>query len=270
MNRKIFCIFTACLTALSGVNLSASAPINEKEENVQKDDFDIILISEAFGHFIGKNLKSGADFDKDAVIRGINKGAANEPAPMSDKDYQAAMVKLQQRAFEKVSSDNLKAANEFLEKNAKNEGIIEIEPGKLQYLVLSKGQGEKVESHSKPTIHYTGKYLDGTTFGSSRDANGPIAISLDQTIPGFTKGLVGMTEGEKRRLFIHPDLGYGTLGQLPPNALLIFDIEVIKADSPDEGGTTNADEEDEDDEDTLAMEDDDDDSDDFSSGSLRR
>ena len=44
----------------------------------------------------------------------------------------------------------------------------------------------------------------------------PITIPLDQTIPGFSKGIVGMKEGEKRRLFVHPDLGYGTTGQLPP------------------------------------------------------
>jgi peptidylprolyl isomerase len=42
-----------------------------------------------------------------------------------------------------------------------------------------------------------------------------------------------MKEGEKRRLYVHPDLGYGTTGQLPPNELLIFDIEVVKADSDD-------------------------------------
>lgn len=43
-----------------------------------------------------------------------------------------------------------------------------------------------------------------------------------------------MKEGEKRRLFVHPDLGYGTSGHLPPNALLIFDIELVKADSHDQ------------------------------------
>jgi len=71
-------------------------------------------------------------------------------------------------------------------------------------------------------------------FGSSEETGGPITIPLDQTIPGFSKGLVGMKEGEKRRLFVHPDLGYGTMGQLPPNELLIFDIEVVKADTADE------------------------------------
>ena len=42
-----------------------------------------------------------------------------------------------------------------------------------------------------------------------------------------------MKEGEKRRIFVHPDLGYGTSGHLAPNSLLIFDVEVVKAESPD-------------------------------------
>lgn len=57
-------------------------------------------------------------------------------------------------------------------------------------------------------------------------------ISLDETIPGFNKGLIGMKEGEKRTLFIHPDYGYGTSGYLPPNSLLTFEVELIKANSP--------------------------------------
>src|SRR5262249_32953701 len=97
-----------------------------------------------------------------------------------------------------------------------------------------EGTGPAVESHSSPKIHYTGKYQDGTVFGTSEEMGGPITIPLDQTIPGFSKGITGMKEGEKRRLFVHPDLGYGTTGQLPPNELLIFDIEVVKANS-DEG-----------------------------------
>jgi len=86
-------------------------------------------------------------------------------------------------------------------------------------------------------INYTGKYIDGTVFGSSETAGGPITVPIDQTIPGFSKGIVGMKEGEKRRLFVHPDMGYGTTGQLPPNSMLIFDIEVVKATSPDKDVT---------------------------------
>ena len=62
-------------------------------------------------------------------------------------------------------------------------------------------------------------------------------VSLDETIPGFSKGIIGMKEGEKRTLYIHPDLAYGVNGNLPPNSLLTFEIEIVKANSPQEQDT---------------------------------
>lgn len=196
---------------------------------------EILKVSEAFGHFIGRNLNSpGIKFDLESIIKGMREGAAGKPAPMSDKDYEDMMAILQEKSFKALAESNLAAAKEFLAKNAKAEGIIEIQPGKLQYLILQQGTGAAVAPHSTPKINYTGKYIDGTIFGTSEDVNGPIAVPLDQTIPGFSEGILGMKEGEKRRLFVHPDLGYGTSGHLPPNAMLIFDIELVKADSHDQ------------------------------------
>ena len=66
-------------------------------------------------------------------------------------------------------------------------------------------------------------------------------IPLDEALPGLKQGMVGMKEGEKRLLFIHPDLGYGKESYVP-NSLLIFDIEVIKADtSAETQAVSNAD-----------------------------
>lgn len=222
---------TTCFAAMGTLSAAVETPA-QNTSSPSTDEVNISLLSEAFGHFIGKNLKSpGVTFDVEAVIRGIRNGAAGKPAPMNDQEYEAAMSKLQERAFSALSEQNLKSAKEFLEKNASEPGIKEIEAGKLQYQVLTPGTGEEIKPHSSPLINYTGRYQDGTVFGSSEEVGGPITIPLDQTIPGFSKGLLGMKEGEKRKLFIHPDLGYGTMGNLPPNALLIFDIEVVKANS---------------------------------------
>jgi peptidylprolyl isomerase len=130
-----------------------------------------------------------------------------------------------------LSEDNLKAADAFLAKNAQDSGVKTLVPGKLQYIVLHEGTGSLVPEHGTPSIKYTAKYIDGTVFDSSEAAGGPITIPLDQTIPGFSKGIAGMKEGEKRRLFVHPDLAYGKTGQLPPNSALIFEVEVVKAAS---------------------------------------
>jgi peptidylprolyl isomerase len=143
------------------------------------------------------------------------------------------MGELQEQALTAVSQKNLDEANAFLKKNAKEKDVIEIVPEKLQYIILKEGHEPAVEEHGSPQITYEGKYADGTVFGNSDSAGGPITVPLDQTIQGFSQGIKGMKEGEKRRLFVHPDLGYGTTGLLPPNSLLIFDVEVVKAQSPD-------------------------------------
>ncbi len=219
-------------------------PSSTKEEKTNQDSQlpsgftkeEINKLSEAFGHFIGRNLNNpGVHFDLESIIRGLRSGYAGNPAPMSDQEYEKLMTKLQESAFDQLSQENLKAANTFLEKNKKAEGVIELEPGKLQFIVLQKGTGPEVKAEDVPQINYVGKFIDGSTFGSSEEVGGPITIPLStSTLKGLTQGLIGMKEGEKRRLFVHPDLAYGAkgAGQLPPNALLIFEVEVVKANTP--------------------------------------
>lgn len=194
---------------------------------------EMIKLSEAFGHFIGRNLHTpGMDFDLESIIKGMREGVAGKPAPMSDQEYEALLGKVQEKAVKALAETNLKAANDYIIQNKSKPNVKEIEE-KLQYTILEEGNGATVVEHNTPLINYSGAFIDGTVFSSSKEAGGPITIPLDQTIPGFSKGIVGMKEGEKRRLFVHPDLGYGTAGQLPPNSMLIFDIEVIKADNKD-------------------------------------
>lgn len=213
-------------TTNSGFRTSTNAPGSQYTTN----DIDMKKLSEAFGHFIGRNLKSpGVSFDLEGIIKGMRAGAAGQSSPMNDQEYEAAMLKVQELAFSKLSEDNLKTAESFLAKNAQNSNVKSLIPGKLQYIILSEGTGSAVPEHGSPSIKYTAKYLDGTVFDSSEAAGGPITVPIDQTIPGFSKGIVGMKEGEKRRLFVHPDLAYGKTGQLPPNSALIFEVEVVKA-----------------------------------------
>lgn len=239
-------IFMSIVALLATGSINAAETTMTKEQPKQEAKIeipqgDIQKVSEAFGHFIGRNLSApGIKLDLDSIIKGMRDGAAGRPAPMTDKEYEALMTKLQEAAYKNVSAENLKAANEFMMKNGKEQNVQTLEADKLQYVIIQPGTGEAVKEHDSPLIQYTGKYLDGTTFGSSVDAGGPITIPLDQTVPGFSKGILGMKEGEKRKLFVHPDLGYGTTGQLSPNALLIFEVEVIKANAPESAATKKA------------------------------
>lgn len=105
---------------------------------------------------------------------------------------------------------------------------------KLQILPLN-GEitcSEKSENGDTISVHYTGKLEDGTVFDSSLTRNSPISFTLGsgQVIKGWDDGLFDMCIGEKRRLVIPPELGYGSRGAggvIPPNAVLIFDTEMV-------------------------------------------
>lgn len=124
---------------------------------------------------------------------------------------------------------NVVQAAEFLQNNKQQAGVIETASG-LQYQVLVAGQGEVHPTASKKVkVHYHGTLLDGTVFDSSVERKQPISFGLNQVIKGWTEGLQLMVVGEKTRLFIPSDLGYGNsaAGKIPPGSLLIFDVELL-------------------------------------------
>ncbi len=100
----------------------------------------------------------------------------------------------------------------------------------LQYVDQTVGTGKAPTSASVVTAHYTGWLTNGTKFDSSVDSGTPITLALNRFIAGWTEGVGSMKEGGKRRLIIPGDLGYGAPGSpplIPPNATLIFDVELI-------------------------------------------
>jgi peptidylprolyl isomerase len=103
----------------------------------------------------------------------------------------------------------------------------------LQYIDTVEGTGETPQPGQKVTVHYTGTLEDGTKFDSSRDRGQPFSfkIGVGQVIRGWDEGVGSMKVGGRRQLIIPPDLGYGARGAggvIPPNATLIFDVELLQ------------------------------------------
>lgn len=100
----------------------------------------------------------------------------------------------------------------------------------LKYIVLNQGNGEKPTATSNVKVHYTGMLLDGKVFDSSVQRGEPISFGLNQVIKGWTEGVQLMSVGSKYKFLIPSNLAYGERGAggvIPPNADLIFEIELL-------------------------------------------
>ena len=117
-------------------------------------------------------------------------------------------------------------------------------PTELQKIDIKKGVGEGISQGQVAVVHYTGLLYDptaaeqkGAKFDSSRDRGQPFSFSVGagNVIRGWDEGVQGMQPGGQRRLVIPPALGYGEVGAqnvIPPNATLVFDIELLRIDEP--------------------------------------
>ncbi|MFD2916236.1 peptidylprolyl isomerase [Psychroserpens luteus] len=110
-------------------------------------------------------------------------------------------------------------------------GFEETESG-LRYQILQKGTGKAAEKGKTVSVHYKGQLADGTVFDSSYKRNAPLdfQVGVGQVIAGWDEGICLLNVGDKARLVIPSDLGYGSAGAggvIPPDAILVFDVELM-------------------------------------------
>ncbi len=131
---------------------------------------------------------------------------------------------------EQVDENITGQTEQGLEDLNNNEGNKKME---LKKEVLKQGEGKKVvKAGDKISVHYTGTLEDGTKFDSSVDRGEPFEFKIGsgKVIQGWDEGLLGMKVGEKVKLTIPPEMGYGETGageDIPPNSTLIFEVEML-------------------------------------------
>lgn len=141
------------------------------------------------------------------------------------QEMQQEMLSRAQKQQELEAKQNLELAESFLEENMKNEEVIQTQSG-LQYKIIEKGEGIHPNISDKVVVKYKIYSMDDILL---LDSEGDTTFSLDTLVPGFVEGIQLMNVGSKYRFYVHPKLAYGMDGtnDIPPNSLLIFDVELI-------------------------------------------
>jgi peptidylprolyl isomerase len=176
------------------------------------------------------------------VVNKIKQGDSIKKVAVIRQGSKAAGFKADQAAFDAA----LKSSGSRAEKKAEEDRkavqtrIGELLPGAkkspsgILYTITKAGAGAKPEKGKMVTVHYTGLFLDGAVFDSSVKRGTPFEFQVGRgrVIPGWDETVLDMQPGEKRTVIIPPELAYGAAGAggvIPPNAFLLFEIELIKA-----------------------------------------
>lgn len=199
-------------------------------------------ISYSIGADIGSNFKrNDIEVDVKALAAGLADALAGKTA-LTDAEIRETITAFRTELMEKfqkkqdeLAQKNLKEGEEFLAANAKKEGVKVTKSG-LQYQVIKSGKGKTPKANDMVKTHYHGTLIDGTVFDSSVERNEPAVFPVSGVIPGWTEALQMMKEGDKWKLFIPAKLAYGERGagqRIPPNSVLIFEIELLEVLPPE-------------------------------------
>ena len=180
---------------------------------------EVKIISKHLAHLTKENLQEFYPYyDFNEFIK-----ALSEKDDTVESSY-ATLMEFKDRIFNEEARKNLEIASQFLSHLPFKENIIEVKKGKIYYEILQPGTGAVITDDSTPLIHFTEMDLSNAVL---QDTTGK--IPLKETIVGFRQGVAGMQVGEKRKIYVHPDLAYGKFGQYASQQLIIFIVEIIDA-----------------------------------------
>ncbi len=171
---------------------------------------------EALGHMIGRNLQElSVPVDMEAVAKGLLEASRGQNPPLSEEECVAALASMERE-------QKLRDAVAFLQENQKKENVVSMVEGKLQFEILRQGEGDRVEKLHSPLLRLTQEIR------GERSSPLEQVVSLEEAFPGLQLGVLGMREGEVRKLYIHPEL----CEDLTEGDLLTIEVSVMQVESP--------------------------------------
>ena len=194
---------------------------------------DETRVSYGIGRQLGGQLRDNPPpgVSLDAIVAGLTDAFNGADSRVSEAElsasFQVIREVMQAQAAAKAEAAAA-AGKQFLADNAKRDGIVTLDSG-LQYEALSTGEGAKPSREDQVRVHYHGTLIDGTVFDSSYDRGQPAEFPVGGVIAGWTEALQLMSAGSKWRLYVPSELAYGAqgVGSIPPNSVLVFDVELL-------------------------------------------
>lgn len=249
MNRSFSLpvLFSLSLFALAACNDAKPPETGVKPATL---DTDQQRMGYGLGASVGRQFRGdGLQVDVDALARGVREGFNSDTLSMTDEEIGAAMQQLQEGHAERMKAEqeeiatrNKAEADAFLAKNGAEEGVVTTASG-LQYKIITAADGARPAAEDTVKVHYRGTLLDGTEFDSSYKRGEPVTFPVGGVIPGWVEALQLMPVGSKWNLYIPADLAYGpggAGGQIGPNAMLTFEVELLAIEEPKAGAESKA------------------------------
>ena len=216
--------------ALIASLLATPALANEPSTDLEK-------LSYSLGIILGERIQNDfGDLDPHFVLEGLkdskdpNSWKLDRPAiNQAVQDAQTRIRAQQEQQVEAMAEANLKSGEAFLAENAKKDGVTVTASG-LQYRVITEGAGDAPKATDTVKVHYEGRLISGDVFDSSIARGEPVSFPLNGVIPGWSEGVQLMKVGSKFEFTIPSALAYGPsgTGPIPPNSVLVFDVELLE------------------------------------------
>jgi FKBP-type peptidyl-prolyl cis-trans isomerase FkpA len=238
--RLHFAVAIASVATLTACSQSAQNSTPKTDEEKQLYTLGVLL---------SKNIQSFEFTDKEiAMVKaGVDDGSRDKPK-LKPAEMEALIPKLQELQTKRVEAAAVKQKEDgtaYQTKAAAEKGATKLASG-LIYRSVKDGTGETPKDTDTVKVNYEGKLVSGKVFDSSIERKEPATFPLNGVIPCWTEGLQQMKVGGKAVLVCPPDIAYGAEGrppQMPGNATLIFDVELLEIvkDQPAAAGVAPAD-----------------------------
>lgn len=210
-------------------------PNEGSSRGAQADEALVKKVSYLIGHQNMMALKNQhVEIDLEEYLRGFQDAFADKKLGMSEDEIKKAGMQYDEMMRRKLPAKMKQEGEEYLAENRKKKGVKTL-PSGLQYLVLKSGKGASPKATDTVTVHYKGAFTNGNEFDSSYRRGQPAKFPVNQVIKGWTEALQLMKVGDKWQLVIPSNLAYQETGRpeaaIPPNATLIFDVELLRIEN---------------------------------------